>query len=329
MGFTHIAEEKSESSLESEESEEGVDLDVKVITADEMLKKGLLLVNYSNRRIQRAKRKRNIERFVGHFGSEPVVLAQIFEDLQRTDIPEARVPPEDARLDRFLMAMHHLKRYPTELEREPIFDIDPCQGRDWVWYFLEKVQALKAEKIYWPDDDFGSDIWVITVDGTHVWISEPLHPEWSQDSRYYSHKYGKAGVDYELGIALSLNRLVWMNGPFPAGQSDLRVFKRHGLRDKLKASRKMGIADGGYSGHKKILSTPNKHDSKEVRKFKSRALKRHETFNGMTKRFDCLSGRFRHNEDRFKTCFEAVCVICQYQLEITCPLYDILIDGVF
>jgi len=203
-----------------------------------------------------------------------IVIAQIFEDLQRTDIPEAYVPPDDAKLDRFLMTMHHLKWYPAELEREPIFDIDAMQGRDWVWYFLEKVQALKAVKICWPYDNFGSDIWIITVDGTHCWITEPVHPEWSQDSRYFSHKYGKAGVVYELGFALASSRLVWMNGPIPAGDLDLSVFKKKGLKDKLAVAEKRGIADS----------------RKEVKRFKSRALKRHKTFNGMTKTFECLSG---------------------------------------
>jgi hypothetical protein len=301
--------------------------DVVVYTPDEILRKGLRLVNYSKKRIRRAKKVRNIERFKGHYGSEPVVVAQIFEDLQRTDIPEAYLPPSDAKINLFLMAMHHLKRYPTELEREPIFDIDAMQGRDWVWFFLEKVQALKAVKICWPDDNFGSDIWVVTVDGTHCWITEPRHPEWSQDSRYYSHKFGKAGVGYELGIAIATSRLVWMNGPYPAGDSDLRIFKRRGLKKKLTEANKRGIADSGYPGYPTLLSTPNNHDSKEVKRFKSRALKRHENFNGMTKTFDCLSGRFRHGSKRFETCFEAVCVVCQYQLENGHPLYDVLIDG--
>lgn len=78
--------------------------------------------------------------------------------------------------------MHHLKRCPTELEREPIFEVDLMEGRDWVWCFVEKIQALKAEKIVWPDDNFGGDLWIITVDGPHCWISEPGHPVWSQDS---------------------------------------------------------------------------------------------------------------------------------------------------
>jgi hypothetical protein len=57
----------------------------------------------------------------------------------------------------FLVAMHPLKRYPTELEREPIFDIDCTKGRDWVWFFVEKIQQLKTQKIFWPAGNFGTD----------------------------------------------------------------------------------------------------------------------------------------------------------------------------
>ena len=70
------------------------------------------------------------------------------------------------------------------------------------------------------------------------------------------------------------------------------------------------------------------HDCRGVNKFKSSALKRHETFNNLTKRFDCLSGRFRHSPDRFKTCFESVCVICQYQIENGSELFDILVEDI-
>jgi hypothetical protein len=63
-----------------------------------------------------------------------------------------------------------------------------------------------------------------------------------------------------------------------------------------------------------------------VFKFKSCALKRHEKFNGLTKNFDCLSGRFRHIVDRFKNCFEAACVIAHCQVGNNRPLHDVLID---
>jgi hypothetical protein len=57
-------------------------------------------------------------------------------------------------------------------------------------------------------------------------------------------------------------------------------------------------------------------------------LKRHETFNGHTKVFDCLNGRFRHSVERFANCFEAVCVLCQYQIEADKPLFNILVEAV-
>ena len=122
------------------------------------------------------------------------------------------------------MAMHHLKRYPTELEQEAIFNISHVCGRDWCWFYIEKVQALKAQKIKWPDNNFGDNIWAITVDGTHCWLQEPQHPTLSKNPAFYSHKYARAGLCYELGISLIESPLVWMNGPFPAGTNDVSFF---------------------------------------------------------------------------------------------------------
>ena len=186
---------------------------------------------------------------------------------------------------------------------------------------------LKAVKITWPDNIFGDDILAINVDGTHCWIQEPQHPTLSMDSDYFSHKYGKAGLNYELEVSIFESRLVWMNGPFPAGSNDMKVFKKpEGLKAKLRVVGKRAIGDGGFSGHPKEINSPNAHDSLEVKTFKGRALKRHKKFNGYTKNFDCLKGRFRHSVDRFKCCFEAVCVICQYQMENGSPLYEVLIE---
>jgi hypothetical protein len=114
---------------------------------------------------------------------------------------------------------------------------------------------LKQEKIVWENFHHDDDIW---------------------DPSYYSHKLIKAGLNYELAIALSTGRLVWMNGPFPAGTNDVSIFVKHGLHnDKLLSLGKKAIGDGGYVGHSETVSTPNAHDSYGTKKFKSRALKRH------------------------------------------------------
>jgi hypothetical protein len=95
------------------------------------------------------------------------------------------------------------------------------------------------------------------------------------------------------------------------------------LKDKLLATKKVAIGDGGYSGHPEVVSSPNPLDDYDVKLSTSRAK-----FNGHIKTFRSLEGRFRHSIGRFKSVFEAVCVICQYQIETYKPLYDILVEGI-
>jgi hypothetical protein len=119
---------------------------VVILTADEILSKGLLMVGFDVSRQQRVKRSTNLERFRSHFGSNPVVYAQIWEDLQTTDLPEARIT-DDATVDLFLTGIHFLKIYPTENERSGLFKLCTTTARKWGWYFSLKVQALKGKKV--------------------------------------------------------------------------------------------------------------------------------------------------------------------------------------
>jgi hypothetical protein len=321
---------------EESEEEDNDEIEVaSIVMPDEFLLTGLS-VFYSGNQLGRSSKATNIDRFKKLFGVKPFVCSTIWEDLQTHSNPgldnrgTPLLPVVGRKLNpkHFLMALHHLKRYPTEMEREGPWDISKYKGREWVTFFLLRLQALKEEKITWPEDWGNDDLWVITVDGTHVWIEEPIHPDWSQDSKYFSHKHGKAGMNYELGIAISSSRLVWMNGPFKAGTNDITIFKDHGLKTKLIDCERMAIGDKGYTGHADTVSHFNRFDSRPVKKFKSRALKRHETFNNMTKRYRVLRGPFRHGVHSFATAFESVCVLCQYQLEYDEPLFDVLVEDV-
>jgi hypothetical protein len=161
---------------------------------------------------------------------------------------------------------------------------------------------------------------LISVDGIHCRINEPSNSTFSKNPKYYSHKFKQAALDYELGIDLFDNKLVWINGPFPASVPDITVF-RSGLKIMIPEGKKV-VADKGYIGEK-CISAPNSHDPSEVRNFKSRARARHESFNSRLKNFKILDERFRHGEHKHKEIFEAVCVICQYQLENGSPLFDV------
>lgn len=184
-------------------------------------------------------------------------------------------------------------------------------------------------QIHWPEvwnnaigvDQDNIPVFIISVDGTHCEIQEPVDPIFSKNPKYYSHKFNKAALNYEIGLSVYENKIVWINGPRPAGSHpDITLF-REGLKDIIPDGRKV-IGDRGYRGESNLISTPNPHDAKELRDFKSRARARHETLNGRLKNFQVLSGRFRHKQDNHKTVFEAICVIVQYQLENGSPLFQ-------
>jgi hypothetical protein len=298
-----------------------------IVTMEEMLIAGLALL-FSQGRIKRARGKTNLKRFNENFGVYPLTACHVYEHLQTTAIDAAKV--DDAgplHLQYYLVALYFLRLYPTRGELEQRFDISKGYIAKKCWEWVARIAALKEEVITFCNTD---DIWIMTVDGTHVWIQEPNHPVFSQDKNYYSHKYNKAGMSCEIGISLK-GGVIWLNGPFPAGTSDLTIFRKEGgLRELLRTIGKRCIADRGYRAEEDsdVVSSPNFHDSAQVALFKSRALMRHENFNSMTKVFQILAGRFHHSEELFSTAFTAVCVLCQYKLQHEKPLYDVLIPAV-
>jgi DDE superfamily endonuclease len=186
-----------------------------------------------------------------------------------------------------------------------------------------------ALQIVWPHGTAGdpgtlnTPHFIATVDGIHCRINEPRHPELSKNPKFYSHKFHQAALDYELAVSVTESRLLWMNGPFPASVHDVTVFRRD-LKARVPRGGKL-IGDKGYIGERNIISTPRSRNPQHLRNFKSRARARHERFNGMVKTFDCISGQFRHGIRCHKIVFEAVCVVCQYQIELVSPLFDVLI----
>ena len=122
-------------------------MEVLVLTPDQFLRKGLQLVGYSRRRQRRVCRATNLMRFRKHYGSNPIVYAQIWEDMQTTDIPEARIDARRHCPDSFLMAIHFLARYATDEEQSAIFKLCDRTIRDWKWFYAKKVQALKGQKV--------------------------------------------------------------------------------------------------------------------------------------------------------------------------------------
>ena len=301
--------------------------DLEIYTEDEILEQGLLAVGWEPHEFNHLKGKTKVERFRSEYGAKPAALAQLWEDLQTTKVEGANIIDAKVRsLTLFFAGLHFLKRYPKETERLRMWKMSENTARKTCWTMVDCIGALKAAKIGWPEDNFGTGEWGWgpSVDGVHFHSEEKVHATLPKDPGLFSYKHNAAGFLYEIGLSMAESSCVWINGPFEAGTyNDVKIFKEKGLYNKLKATKKRMIADGGYRGYPKYVSTPNPLDSEEVKLFKSRARMRHEKFNGTLKTFECLDSRFRHSKDRLQACFEAVVVIVQYMMETGEPLYDI------
>jgi hypothetical protein len=301
-----------------------------IATPDEILWKGLEIGGFDRWRQQRVKRETCLRQFRALYGSNPVVYAEIIEDLQTTHIEKARVDSKKMSIEKLLIAMNFLKCYQSEDVRSGPFKVSEKMVHKWGWFYTKKIQAFKEQKIVWPESwndrhpllhDNDTPVFLVSVDGVHCTTSKPIHPTLSKNPKYYSHKHKQAALMYELGISVYENKLVWMKGPKPASKHDITVYREE-LMNKIPAG-KRAIGDNGYRGEPSTISTPNSHDSPELHLFKSHARARHETFNGRIKNFKCLSEQFRHGIKKHHICFEAVCVIVQYQLENGSPLFDV------
>ena len=301
-----------------------------VLSADKMLQFGLLLLGWKQAQIDRRQMGTNVEQYTGMYGCHPYVVAQLCEDLQCTKIPSARVEKMD--ITKLHWSLHFMYRYPTETERESLWNKSANTIRFSCWYYMDKIRNLKKDKIVWPKFQ-DSDVWVMTVDGTHLLTLEPGDSDIPKDPSYFSFKHHAAGFNYEVGVHLFESRCIWLRGPFKAGAyNDAKMFKDGGLMAKLKQAGKKAIGDEGYRGFPNQISSVNPLDSKEVKEFKARARQRHETYNSKLKIFGILSERFRcksHPNDPFtvaeklQMAFEAVNVLVQYKMESGEELYDV------
>ena len=73
---------------------------------------------------------------------------------------------------------------------------------------------------------------------------------------FASHKYaGKSSLRYELGVDIIASRLVWIQGPYPAGKwPDIKIFNAV-LSHFLEPGERVE-ADGGYRGQVDEIKCP-------------------------------------------------------------------------
>jgi len=104
-------------------------------------------VGFDDFRQGRRSRKANVEDFKSFYGSDPVVYAAIFEDLQTTTAPAAKVGPKQLDLHAFMMGIHFLTVCPVDNCKAGTFKGCSRTCREWCWRYCSKIQALKEVKV--------------------------------------------------------------------------------------------------------------------------------------------------------------------------------------
>jgi len=268
--------------------------------------------------------KGQIELFREHYGTSHVVLANIWRDLNETDIEDARLDEKDRNekgFKTFMIAYYFLFIYPKNrgLIQSRFGICKKYCGGERLWYWVAKIAALKAKMIRWDPvlNDPNSEIFIITIDGTDKRRWEPsTHPRYNVDRRQFSKKFAHAALKFEIGLSIYRNQIVWISGPHRGGKSDIEIF-REGLKFMI-AEGKLAVVDRGYRSSKvdeQMLSLPSHLDPKALFNFKSRARLRHETLNGRIAAFKSMSDTFKHGNEKMKLAFEAVAVTVQYAMD--------------
>lgn len=285
---------------------------------------GLLLAGYSNNTITSTCQETNDNRLKDFCYAGSKTLCCIYEDIQDPSLGEFRIAkPNPSYL---VFALYFLKKYPTAHDFASRCDGTEKTVLSRAWRYIRAIQKLKEKKIQWIFDDRNNfnEFFLLSVDGVHCRIYEPRT---QPSSGWYSKKFNKAGLTYELGVAIHHNKIVWINGPFPAGQNDIKVFRKEGgLHSKIPEGCR-AIGDEGYRGEPSKISTRNEFNSEEVKQFGNRVRARHETLNARLKAFGVLNQVFRSKGggrmEKHKAAFEACCVIVQYELDNGSSLFRV------
>jgi hypothetical protein len=117
----------------------------------------------------------------------------------------------------------------------------------------------------------------------------------TKGNAFMSHKYtGKSALCYELGVSiLGREDLVWIQGPYPAGEyTDIKIFNKV-LHHFLDPGEQVE-ANKGYVGHPDKIKCPhNVGNPVEKWVMRGRVRAHHKMLNGRLKNWGILSQVYR------------------------------------
>ena len=156
--------------------------------------------------------------------------------------------------------------------------------------------------------DRGNDC-LVSVDGTDFRIAE-------NGRRFYSHKFKKSGLRYEVAICILTGDIVWVNGPYECGAwPDISIF-RNSLMTNLAPNERVE-ADDGYVGEAPLhVKCPRSFTNRpETEAMQQRVRNRQETVNNRFKFWGILRQTYRHDIPKHGYVFRAIAIITQLSIK--------------
>jgi hypothetical protein len=264
---------------------------------------------YANGAIQpRLPTQEEYLRFREMFGTEPIVCVALWDRLD----PVNQIH-KDAMPFHLLWSLYYVFHYPKQRQLSSFLKVDIKTARVWIWRFLPRIAEITIDIIAWENryDGISPLPGILAVlDGTSCPIQEPRQ---SFSKGWSAFKFGKkAGVTYEVCQCLATGWIVWINGPYPAGDfPDKTIFDRELIL--MIDEGETVLADAGYSGRDRYITSSNMYETNPVKK---RAKARLEQLNSRFKGFEILKVPFREEKARHYDVFHAIAVIIQLEIEM-------------
>ena len=164
--------------------------------------------------------------------------------------------------------------------------------------------------------DKGNDC-LITTDGTDFQIATQKGKDW------YSFKFKKSGLRYEVSLCILTGEIVWINGPFEAGKwTDICIF-RSAQMSELSSNERVE-ADDGYRGEapRHIKCPLSLSNETQTLYMQQRVRNRQETVNKRFKNWGILKQVYHHSIPKHVDVFRAIAVITQLAITNGEKLFD-------
>lgn len=148
----------------------------------------------------------------------------------------------------------------------------------------------------------------MTVDGTDFRIAE-------NGKAFFSHKFKKSGLRYEVAISILGGDIVWINGPYECGKwPDIKIM-RQSLLSELDENERVE-ADDGYIGEAPArVKCPKSFTNVEATEaMQARVRNRQETVNARFKTWQILRQIYRHDIPKHGEIFAMIAIITQLSI---------------